>query len=44
MSGTENVRKGLESGANEYLVKFDPVIFVDKIEKMLTLSASKGKN
>ncbi|EQD60458.1 Chemotaxis protein (CheV), partial [mine drainage metagenome] len=44
MSGTENVRKGLEAGANEYLVKFDPVVFVDRIEKMLALSGAKGKN
>lgn len=43
MSGTENVRKGLEAGANEYLVKFDPVIFVDRIEKLLTIVDPKGK-
>ncbi len=40
MSGTENVRKGMEAGADQYLVKFDPVLFVEQIEKLL---ASGGK-
>ena len=38
MSGKENVRKGFEAGADDYLVKFEPDAFVENVIKVL------GKN
>lgn len=35
MSGKENVRKGKEAGADDYIVKFDPEAFVSIVEKVL---------
>ena len=35
MSGKENVRKGKEAGADDYIVKFDPEGFVAIVEKIL---------
>lgn len=35
MSGRENVRKGLEAGADDYLVKFEPENFVEAVSKVL---------
>lgn len=35
MSGKENVRKGKDAGADDYLVKFDPESFVSVVEKTL---------
>lgn len=35
MSGKENVRKGKDAGADDYLVKFDPESFVSIVEKTL---------
>jgi two-component system chemotaxis response regulator CheV len=45
MSGKENVRKGKEAGADDYIVKFDPEAFVTIVEKVLqknSLKASVG--
>ncbi|MHB1604810.1 MAG: chemotaxis protein [Leptospirales bacterium] len=35
MSGKENVRKGLDVGADDYLVKFDPDAFVESVAKVM---------
>lgn len=35
MSGKENVRKGLDAGADDYLVKFDPDAFVENVAKIM---------
>lgn len=35
MSGRENVRKGVEAGADEYIVKFEPENFVEAVSRVL---------
>ncbi len=44
MSGKENVRKGFEAGADDYLVKFEPDGFVENVIKILAKKSASLNN